>query len=193
MKAEDCSALVLAGGFSSRMGRDKAELVLGGETLIERQTAKLKRLGIADIMLSGYHKELEGTRLVPDLIPHKGPLSGIHACLLAAEHRACLAVSVDVPLLPEKLLEELIEAHEGGITIACHGEGKLEPLMAVYDCSLAAAAEEILHSEKTAMMKLLKHAEVKQVRYEGDEDLLANCNTPEEFERIRLYALQERK
>ena len=183
MRPADFSAAVLAGGYSTRMGRDKAGLKLGGKTLIELQTEKLLSLGIRDVMLSGYEGRVRETRQIPDLIPHRGPLSGLHACLQAAEQSACLVLSVDVPLVPAWILRKLLESHRGGITVLTHGERR-EPLIAVYDCALCAEAERILQSGKAAMMKLLDAVPVTEVPYDGDEELLLNCNTPEDFERI---------
>ena len=185
MKPDEVSGIILAGGYSSRMGRDKADLLLGDRRLVEIQTEKLIAVGIRDVMLSGYRESLPGTRTVPDLIPHRGPLSGLHACLKAAEHSACLLLSVDVPLIPQQTLRELISAHEGGITALCHGE-RTEPLMAVYDGELWRTAETVLNSEKAAIRKLLERAPVRQVFYKGDESLLTNCNTPEDYERVRM-------
>ena len=145
MKAENRSGIVLAGGFSRRMGTDKAELTLGGLTLLELQIRKLRQIGIADIMISGYGKPMEGTRAIEDIYPHKGPMSGIHACLKAAKSEACLVVSVDVPLFPAEWLEKLVQAHDGPVTMLSHGD-ELEPLLAVYATSLASMAEELILS-----------------------------------------------
>ena len=183
MEADRMSAVVLAGGYSSRMGRDKAELQLGEHSLIEWQVEKLKRLGIRDIMLSGYERPINGCRSVQDIYPHRGPLSGIHACLLASENESCLVLGVDMPLVPEKTVLTLIEAHQSGITVLIHGD-RIEPLAAVYDRSLAQRAEEILRSEKTAIMRLMGFAEVTKVRYRGDERFLINCNTPEDLAQV---------
>mgnify|MGYP002863181830 CR=1 FL=1 len=154
MRTEQISAAVLAGGCSRRMGRDKAALTLGGQSLIALQVQKFRTLGIRDIMLSGYGRPLPGCRNVEDIYPHRGPLSGIHACLAAAENEACLALSVDMPLLPAEALRELVNAHRGGITVLEHG-GHVEPLSAVYDRDLYREAERILQSERTALMRLL--------------------------------------
>ena len=196
MRPEEISALVLAGGFSRRMGCDKAALLLGGQTLLERQTEKLRRLGIRDIMLSGCREAPEDCRAVEDVFPHRGPLSGIHACLLAAEYPACLVLSVDVPLVPEDTLRKLVESHrrkvEPRITVLRHGE-RIEPLLAVYDNELRWAAERILRSEKTAVMRLLDAYTVHTVDYTGDEFQLTNCNTPEAYAKIAAYCEANRE
>lgn len=183
MKTDQVSAVILAGGYSSRMGSDKAALKLGDRTLLEIQTDKCRRLGITDIMLSGTEFPLDGTRQIPDRIPHRGPVSGLHACLQAAEKAACLVLGVDVPLVPEETLAELICAHEEGITVLAHGD-RIEPLIAIYDSSLAERAESIARAEKSAMMKMLDFGRVKKLEYVGDETLLTNCNTPEDFRRM---------
>ena len=187
MRAADISGIVLAGGFSRRMGTDKAELKLGELTLLELQVRKLRQIGIADIMVSGCRKPVEGTRAIEDIYPHKGPMSGIHACLKAAKSEACLVVSVDVPLFPAEWLARLIQAHDGPVTMLCHGN-EIEPLLAVYDSDLASRAEELILSGDWSVRSLFAGSKVNRLEYTGDPDFLLNCNTPEDFEKAKtLY------
>ena len=182
MRPESITGVVLAGGASSRMGRDKAELTLGGRTLTEIQVEKLRKLGIGDILLSGSGMAPPGVRQIPDIHPGLGPLSGIHACLQAAKAPACLVLSVDVPLFPAEALGELIAAHTAGITVlACGGE--IEPLIAVYDSSLAPRAEELLLSDSRKVRSLMRGVPVRELPFTGSPDALLNCNTPEDFAR----------
>ena len=119
------SAILLAGGRSSRMGRDKAGLPFQGMTLLEWQVQKLQGLGIKDIMLSGPRREAPGVRVVPDEFPGRGPLSGLHACMKAASYPDCLVLSVDVPLVPLPALTELVRVHRatgGKVTLLRHGD-----------------------------------------------------------------------
>ena len=175
------SAAVLAGGKSTRMGRDKAALRLNGLTLAEHQVQKLQSLGLTDLMLSGWADEIAGARFVPDVLPARGPLGGIHACLGTAKHEAVLFLSVDVPLVPVETLKDLLDAHQGGITLLSV-EGAPQPLIGVYDCSLRAAAEEILQSDNTAVRRLFALCPPRLVPFEGSADLIRNCNTPEDYE-----------
>ena len=184
MRAADISGIVLAGGFSRRMGTDKAELKLGELTLLELQVRKLRQIGIADIMVSGCRKPVEGTRAIEDIYPHKGPMSGIHACLKAAKTEACLVVSVDVPLFPAEWLEKLVQAYDGSVTMLCRGN-EMEPLLAVYDTALASMAEELILSGNRSVRSLFAGSKVKRLEYTGDPDFLLNCNTPEDFEKAK--------
>ena len=184
------SAAVLAGGLSSRMGRDKAALPFGGTTLLDFQVGKLRMLGIEDIMISGSERQIPGTRHISDIYPRKGPLGGIHACLAGAEGTAVLFLGVDTPLIPPEALQALLSAHENGVTLLRHGD-RTEPLFGIYDCMLAPLCEEILRTEHTGVWQLLNRTMVKTLPFDGDETVFMNGNTPEEY--ARLLQLWERK
>ena len=181
MKIEEVSAIILAGGRSSRMGTDKARLRLGGKTLLDLTVEKIRHLGISDIVISGCADCPEGTSYAPDLIPGKGPLSGIHAGLRQIRNRSSLVLPVDMPLIPEEVLKLLITAHGCDPITALTLDGRMEPLVAVYDASLAQDCEKILQEEKHSPRRLCDKYGYHPVPYTGDPALLINCNTPEEF------------
>ncbi|MDO4458785.1 MAG: molybdenum cofactor guanylyltransferase [Clostridia bacterium] len=175
------SGLILAGGYSSRMGKNKAELPIKDSTFICHMVEKFRKIEIEDIIISGY--ELKGFTSVNDIYPHRGPMSGIHAGLNASKNDAVLVLAVDTPLVPESLLEELIIHHEknkADITIVRH-KGINEPLIGIYSKALLPLCEEILQGERTSMKELMKSSTVDFLDYEGDENLLMNFNTPEEY------------
>lgn len=179
------SAVILAGGKSSRMGSCKAELPWGEKTLVEHQADKIMSLGIGDIMVSGYSKPVAGTRYVPDIYPEKGPLGGIHACLCAAKKSACFVISVDAPLFSPDEMKLLIKAHLAGdspITVAEHC-GALEPLIGVYDSSLSDAAESVLQSANTSVKHLLDQIGFAVCEF-PDANSVRNCNTPDEYNKL---------
>ena len=188
------SAVILAGGKSSRMGSCKAELPWGGKTLVEHQADRIMALGITDIMVSGYSRPVTGTRYVPDLYPEKGPLGGIHACLCAAKSAACFVISVDAPLFSPDGMKMLIEAHLAGdssITVAEHC-GTLEPLIGVYDSSLSDAAEEILQGTNTSVKRLLDQTGFAVCEF-SDENSVRNCNTPDEYNKLYAETKEQHK
>ena len=185
------SGIVLAEGKSSRMGQNKAELRLQGKSLLEWQVEKLRAIGIHDILLSGANcQNLPGTRVVPDLYPDRGPLGGLHACLRAAENPQCVVVTVDTPLLPASILSKMCRAHECGVTALQHGE-KLEPLIAVYDCSISEEIEPLIAQHSAPVRALRDRVDWSTFCYRGSEDLLLNCNTPEEFRAAEDYLAAE--
>lgn len=182
------SGIVLAGGASRRMGRNKAELTLMGKTLLERQADKFRELGIRDIMLSGEKcPALPGVRVIPDEYVGKGPLGGLHACLRAARNPVCLVVSVDTPLIPAEALGQLCRVHTGGVTVLRHS-GKEEPLLGVYDCCVADAIAALIESGKYAVRSLRDVVPWSYFDYLGPEEFLTNCNTPEDFKTVKRLA-----
>ena len=184
------SAILLAGGYSSRMGSSKAELPFGGLRMIDHQARRLRMLGIEDVLIAGYEGAVEYGRFVPDIVPHRGPLSGIHAGLAAARSERCLVLSVDAPLVPLSALSALMARHGEGITVLEHG-GRPEPLIGVYDRALAPLCGELLKGERSSVMRLFDAAGFSTLPAEAEEGLLANCNTPEEYR--ALLALAEKK
>lgn len=180
MLSKELSAVVLAGGHSTRLGQDKVLLPYHGVSFLQLQVQKLHEIGIEDIIVSGYAGSVAGTICVSDIYPHNGPLGGMHTGLSVIAHTAALVLAVDTPLLPVGLLRTLTEVHSGGITITEHG-GELEPLIGVYDRSLAAVCAELLRNRRKSVRALLDRVGYRTVQYQGDEKLLLNCNTPEDY------------
>ena len=91
---------VLAGGQSSRMGRDKALLELAGKPLIEHAVAKLRRVCSEVAVCSGNPLLGRYARLIPDVHAGCGPMGAMEAALLRARYHWNLFLPVDVPFLP---------------------------------------------------------------------------------------------
>ena len=89
---------ILAGGSSTRMGRDKSKLLLGSKTFLQRITETARQLGFPVEQIFG------------DIIPHCGPLSGIHTAFARARCEAGLFLSCDMPLIQSDLLRDLLRA-----------------------------------------------------------------------------------
>ena len=180
-RAVPLSGIILAGGASRRMGQNKAELRLMGKTLLQRQIEKMSALGIQDVMLSGADcPALPGVRVIPDEYPGKGPLGGLHACLRAARNPSCLVVSVDAPLIPAATLSHLRQSHRAGVTVLRHA-GREEPLLGVYDrCAVEFISAQI-GAGNYAVRALKDTLCWDCFNYLGPEELVMNCNTPEDF------------
>lgn len=105
------SAAVLAGGKSARMGRDKAFLPLepDGPMLLEIVLNRLRGVAEDVLIVANDVGRFEGfgARVVPDVMPGFGTLSGIHAALHGAAHEHCLIVACDMPLLNPEVLAYL--------------------------------------------------------------------------------------
>jgi molybdenum cofactor guanylyltransferase len=105
-----CSGIILAGGASRRMGRDKAWIPLHGRTIIERVLDRLRRVCGEVILVTndpGAHRKL-GARVVGDIFPGKGSLGGIYSGLITAEHERSIVVACDMPFLNPDLLDYMV-------------------------------------------------------------------------------------
>lgn len=101
----DVSGYVLAGGKSSRMGRDKALLELAGKPLVLRAVEKLRRV-CAEVSILGNREELAAyAPVVRDLHEGCGPLGGIEAALAHSTKAWNLLMAVDMPFLPVGCLD----------------------------------------------------------------------------------------
>ena len=105
------AGIVLAGGRSSRMGRNKALLDFKGRPLVRHMMDTLHDMGLKDVYVSG---SIEGYPCIDDETPYEGPARGINNILLKKpDYRGYLFVPVDMPFLTAELLRELIMPDKG--------------------------------------------------------------------------------
>lgn len=191
---EDVTAFVLAGGESTRMGREKATLEFGGRTLLEH--ALHLALGVAaEAIIVGSKGEFERYgRILEDVYPGQGPLSGIHAALWASPTDLNLILAVDTPFLEARFLEYLVaQARESGavVTVPRTADG-FHPLAAVYRRAFREPAEQALREGRNRIDALFSQVETRILEAADLEKLafapaiFENLNTPEELERARV-------
>lgn len=132
------SAIVLAAGRSSRMGRDKALIEVEGMPLWRRQREVLVAAGAAEIFLSARPDQAwaQGrtgfSATVHDAMRDCGPLVGLTAGLERASHFWLAVLAIDLPRIPPAWFAELLAACQGGCGVVGRREGMAEPLAAIY-------------------------------------------------------------
>ena len=158
------SAVVLAAGRSTRMGRDKALLRLRGRPLWRRQRDLLRAAGAGELLLSARPDQRWALRaggfaaLVRDPVPDGGPLAGIVAALEAAAHDRVAVLAIDLPRLPVRWLAELAaSANENRGVVGRRGR-LFEPLAAVYPRKMLPLARAALARGDRALQPLLHDA-----------------------------------
>lgn len=170
------SGIILAGGKSSRIGQDKATILLQGKTFLDWQIQKMQALGIKDILISS-------PEAVKDIYPERGPLGGLHAGLQAAKNPRCLVLGVDIPLVPVSVLVQLCHSHIEGVTVLEH-DGWQEPLIGMYDSNLYKIIEPIIQTQSASVRVLGNYVPWNVFTYQGPEEMLRNCNTEEDYDAI---------
>lgn len=192
---EPFSVIVLAGGQSRRMGRDKATLSWEGGDLLGSLLTRLLPLSDDVIVVSNTSREIPHTvRQVADLIPGKGPLSGIHAGLVYARHPLVFFTACDLPfLIPELALQIVYSVGKADGSVAMY-KGQLEPLIACYRKSCATVVEGLLVEGKYSVRDFL--AKINWVTVQEfdkfDEYYFMNLNTDHDYEKAKAILVKGR-
>lgn len=187
----EMTGFVLAGGKSTRMGENKAFLLLEGKPLIDYAIAQARSL-CEDVFIVG-QKELYGAfgRIVKDVYEDCGPLAGIQAALLRSYTELNLVVGVDTPFVQHAFLRWLAEeADKSGalVTVPETSAGK-QPLCAFYHKDFAPLAESALKAGRYRVDAAFPEGKTRVVRAEEWEALgfaaqmFDNLNTREEYEK----------
>lgn len=186
------TGVVLAGGKSRRMGRNKLPLMVGGKPLLDRVCIALASRCDEILVVGGYAPA--GARHVPDLRPgRQGPLAGIEAGLLAARHRAVFVAAGDMPFLTGDLAGYLLDLLSGDVpAVVPDCGGRLHPLCAAYGRELRSAVSAALDRGTRSVRELLealpgvRYVRQEELRQFGNPDLLlTNVNSPEDLDRAR--------
>jgi len=179
------SAVILAGGESRRMGRDKAWLEVEGQPLLARSLAVARELGAAEVFISGRvggdYSSFDCPVLL-DLEPGFGPLGGIERGLHAATSPLLLVLPVDLPRMTAAFLRKLL-AKCGPFTGAvARLDGGIEPLVAIYPKRCHAIACEFVlqsrHPARDFAEACLREHAVRPLKVApADAGCFANWNT----------------
>ncbi|HEY1719510.1 MAG TPA: molybdenum cofactor guanylyltransferase [Verrucomicrobiae bacterium] len=148
------SAVILAGGKSARMGRDKAFLDIAGETLLARQLALARETGAEQIFISGradvdysaYH-----CQVLTDKYADCGPLAGIDRALGAVSTSLLLVLAVDLPNMNAGFLRKCLAYCGENAGAIPRGAGRIEPLAAFYPRATKGLAETLLLASNNAV------------------------------------------
>lgn len=191
--ALDATAFILAGGKSSRMGRDKAFLQLRDETLLAH-ALKLSAAITKEVKIVGDATKFSAFgRVVEDVYPNRGPLGGIHAALSTSSTDLNLMLAVDLPFVGADFLQYLLaRAREStAIVTLPRAAGGLQPLCAVYRRPFAEIAEEALRNGRNKIDSLFAKAgtcvieDDELVRAGFSSEMFRNLNTPDDLEKAQ--------
>jgi len=181
------AGLVLAGGRSQRMQRDKAALEFGGETQLARAVRLVARYA-AQTFVSvrpDQRDDAERRRFpqIVDRLADLGPAAGILAAQEALPDHAWLVVAVDLPLLDAATLERLIGARDPAAMATAYRsteDGLPEPLCAIWEPASRAALAAFVAGGKSCPRKFLLNHAARLVEL-ATPDALANVNTPSDY------------
>jgi molybdopterin-guanine dinucleotide biosynthesis protein A len=186
MHSLNLSAVILAGGESSRMGRDKAWVELNGEPLISRSLAAVRGSGITEVFISGRAGTDYSNLRCPVILDQEsglGPLAGIERALEATQAALLLVLAVDMPRMTAAFLQKLTR-HCDPLTGAVPKlTNRLEPLAAVYPTRCRFIARDLLRKRRLVARDfadacLVERAVRTFVVSHSDANCLDNWNSP---------------
>ncbi len=128
------SGIILAGGKSSRLGRDKALLPIDGRPFLEKIAQEVATVVDEIIVVTNRHTSypLPNIRETHDILPNKGPLGGIHAGLCTCSYEYAFVTACDLPNFNPQLAAFLLERRHGYDVVVPQIGSFTEPLFAVY-------------------------------------------------------------
>ena len=187
----DITGIILIGGKSRRMGRDKAFLEVAGKPLFER-VLEVFRESFAQVVLVGNREETfagYGLPVLPDIYPGSS-LGGLYTGLYHAETDYVFVASCDLPFPSTEILRYLCSLKEGFDAVVPTTPHGYEPLFAVYSKTCLEPIRTLLESGDYCAYAYFSQIRVRYVPLEelahldGDGRAFVNVNTPEDFAKI---------
>jgi molybdopterin-guanine dinucleotide biosynthesis protein A len=185
----EVSAIILAGGNSTRMGQDKATLPWGDSDILHCLVAALQGSCQEIIVVSNCPRKLPtSVRIVADIIPGQGPLSGIHAGLYHSSYPHAVIIGCDMPFIVPEFVRLLVDKSPGWDAVVPIHNQKLEPLLAVYGKPCLPVIEKLLVdgdcrvSSLLATVRCLQLPEAEWRSIVASDNVFRNLNTYKDYQ-----------
>jgi len=187
------TGVLLTGGESRRMGRNKALLEIDGKSLIERNLEVLSHV-CSEVLISSREEALYqgyGYPIITDVVIGKGPLGGLYAVLQKARYEQLFLVGCDMPFLQEEAIRIMFAQMEDYDAVVLDVHQKLHPLHAFYHKRIMGLVEEKMRNDQLRITEVLKECNTKILLAEEMnltnkklvEDSVWNVNTPDEWKK----------
>lgn len=194
MGSQQLTGFVLAGGKSTRMGRNKAVLSLHGRTLLETTLATMRAVTSEVLIIGPPETYGRFAPTIPDIFTGCGPLAGIHAALSHTQTDLNLVLAVDTPFLSARLLGYLAQRAmtSRAVVTAPEINAYPQPLCALYSHDFLPIADRALRAGEYKIVPLfpdpgtLLIAEGELEKFAFTAEMFENLNTPEDLERAWL-------
>ena len=193
-KIEGVTGVILAGGSSRRMGRNKALLEVDGTPIITRIYRVLASLfhEVVIVTNSPHDYDFLPCRKVADIHPGCGSIAGLHSGLAHSGTPHSFVTACDMPFLDPVVIRSLCAIqNEGYDAVVPNSEGGLEPLHALYSVACREIFEQAILQGELKIVDILERMKIRKVT---DDELQGSCgqtgrflnvNTPEEYEVLR--------
>lgn len=185
------AAVILAGGMSRRMGRDKAALPFGEETMLSHLVNTYRpHFDIIAVSLNEAGRfDTAGALEVVDRHPGDGPMAGLEAAFLETGADVIFLTGTDLPLGDPALAKHLLELRGDYDVCLIRSEKGPEPLFAIYSASCLPAVQKALAEGRRSMFHMLQEVRTLEIPAESltqfdVQKVLTNVNDPDEYARV---------
>lgn len=196
------SAFVQAGGRSTRMGRNKALLPIGGKPCLEWVIAAARAVTLevtvvtSDAQVWAFCQE-RGIALASDHYCDVGPLAGLHAALARCRGEAALVLACDLPFLTGEFLRVLRDSfREAEAVVPLDAQGHPQPLCAIYSVACLPVVTNLIERGEQRLGRVLEHLRVRFLAFSeiahlpGAEAFFWDLDTPEDYQRAQQRLCQ---
>ncbi len=176
------TAIVLAGGKSSRMGVDKGTMLLNGKTMIEHVLEAVKPIANNIILIANDNKyNTFGYPVFKDVYVDCGPIAGIYTGLMNSTTEKNVVLSCDIPFLNTKLVEKLIAYEKDYDALITRINQKTEPLIGIYNKRCSKFLLESIKKKEYKIQEALAHLETEFLDLNEFLNASININTLTDF------------
>jgi molybdenum cofactor guanylyltransferase len=183
------AGVILAGGQSLRMGRNKALIEIDGLPLIKRVHSTLSALfpELLIVTNSPENYQFLNCTCVPDQFVGEGSLAGIHSALFNARNDLVFVTACDMPFLSSAVIRQICALAGNHDIVVPESQTGLEPLQALYRKSCLPAVEQMLKAERRKILWLYEQLDTRIVQWQeicqlpGADRAFQNLNTPEDL------------
>ena len=183
MISDSVSAIILAGGQSWRMQREKSLLPVNGRTLIETVIAQI-RPHFSEIIISAIAKDkfaFLNLLIIEDEMPGQGPLMAIMSALRVSAHAVNFILACDIPFIHIPFMQEILSlAKSHDIVVPRYRDGKFEPLLAAYNRGIIPVIEKQIKRGDRKISSLFPVCRTKFVAMD-EQKWFRNLNTMKEY------------
>ena len=181
--ADGVTAIILAGGRSRRIGRDKCTLPVNGRPLIEHVYKQLVP-HVTEVLVSTNDPsqcDFLGVRAVADEVSGQGPLMGIASALAVSTHEVNLVVACDIPEIDAGFVQGMLGCVDGwdGV-VPVDAEGRYEPLLAVYRRTMLEPMRRVLTAGGRRIRDVYGLCRIRTIEL-GSAPWFYNINTREDY------------
>ncbi len=194
LKYPEMTGVVLAGGKSKRMGRDKALLEFRGTPLV-LHAVKILQQFCSQVVISSNRKDylFTGCEIWPDDVDVHAPMAGIYSCLKRSMHPWIMVLTCDMPLIDPQVFDLLIsqaDLHRDDVLVPFHDRDCIEPLCGLYNQRAIHLLEESIRTHRFSLQQFIRSTKSRLVEVGPDRDfykadLFFNINTIKDFNSLK--------